>query len=696
MKKNQIIVLVVAIIGVTYKFLQGEKVSLGLERNKTGYQVVQNINDVFQVYPATVNEVIARSQKVQKELKNDVDVIIAATEKTKENQLRALDQAVSGIGFYIGVLELVHMVHPDKDVREAATAEYQVLNAVYIESIAGNKELYESLKAYNTCADRSTFTQEEILFLDELLDDYKRAGMDLPEAERAVVMNLKKRLSELSTQFEVNIAQDCSTITATQEQLAGVPEDFIKGLAKDDAGLFILKMDYPTQDAIMRYCSVQDTRKRFYKTNNNKAYPQNVSVLNEIVNLRDQLAKALGFKSYAELDLADQMIKTPERAWKLQRDLLPVTKAKADKEIKHFLSDLPEGVALTKEGKVFPWDLGYITNYFKKKHYDVDELVIAEYFPMQQTVDGLFKIYQKFFNLEFKTINNPEAWHKDVQLVEIKRKNGTLLGYVFMDMFPRDNKFNHAAKFSALPARKSADGLYTPAVCTVVCNFTEPTANKPSLLKYDEVNVFFHEFGHALHYLLGGTDLASQAGTNVKSDFLELPSQMLENWMEDKAILKMLSKHYKTNEPLSDELIDKKLSLLKLSTGIFESRQIWLGMVALEIFESGENKDSDAIVKKYAQETFDYMVFDNEGHFQYSFGHLTGYGAKYYGYLWSRVIACDIFAEIEKEGLLNPEAGARYSAALLEPGGSKNPNDMVHEYLGREPNQKAFLEKSGF
>lgn len=696
MRKNQIIVLLVAIIGLTYKFLQGEKVSLGLKRNQTGYRVVKSLDDVFLIYPNTVKEVRARSKKVQEELKHDVDALIGATEKTKENQLRALDQAVSSIGFYSGVLELVHMVHPDKDVREAATAEYQVINSVYIESIGGNKELYESLKAYNVIADRSTFTQEEILFLDELLDDYKRSGMDLPESERIIVMNVKKRLSELSTQFEVNIAQDSSTIIATQEQLAGVPEDFIKGLTKTSDGLFILKMDYPTQDAIMRYCSVQDTRKRFYKTNNNKAYPKNVAVLNEIVNLRDQLAKALGFESYAELDLADQMIKTPKRAWKLQRDLIPVAKTKADKEMKHFLSDLPEGVALTKDGKVYPWDLSYITTYFKKKHYDVDELKIAEYFPMQQTVDGLFEIYQKFFNLEFKTIHNPAAWHKDVQLVEIKRKNGTLLGYVFMDMFPRDNKYNHAAKFSALPARKDLNGVYTPAVCTVVCNFTQPTDNKPSLLKYDEVNTFFHEFGHALHYLLGGTDLALQSGTNVKRDFVELPSQMLENWMEDKAILKMLSKHYITHEALSDELIDKKLSLLKLSTGIFESRQIWLGMVALEIFESGENKDSDAIVKKYAQETFDYMVFDNEGHFQYSFGHLTGYGAKYYGYLWSRVISCDIFAQIEKEGLLNPEAGARYSALILEPGGSKNPNDMVREYLGREPNQKAFLEKSGF
>lgn len=696
MKKNQIIVILVAIIGLTYKFLQGEKVSLGLERNKTGYQVVQSLNDVFQVYPNTVKEVTARSKKVQEELKNDVNTIIGATEKTKENQLRALDQAVSGIGFYIGVLELVHMVHPDKDVRDAATAEYQALNAVYIESIGGNKELYESLKAYNVIADRSTFTQEEILFLDELLDDYKRSGMDLPEAERNTLMKIKKELSELSTQFSVNIASDASTITATQEQLAGVPEDFIKGLTKNDEGLFILKMDYPTQSAIMSYCSVQDTRKRFYKVNNNKAYPKNTEVLNSIVSLRDQLAKALGFKSYAELDLADQMIKTPERAWKLQRDLLPVTKAKADKEIKHFLSDLPEGVALTKDGKVYPWDLSYITTYFKKKHYDVDELKIAEYFPMQQTVDGLFEIYQKFFNLEFKTIHNQAAWHKDVQLVEIKRKNGTLLGYVFMDMFPRDNKYNHAAKFSALPARKDSNGVYTPAVCTVVCNFTEPTSDKPSLLKYDEVNTFFHEFGHALHYLLGGTDLASQAGTNVKRDFVELPSQMLENWMEDKAMLKMLSKHYKKNESLSDELINKKLSLIKLSTGIFESRQIWLGMVALEIFGPGENKDSDAIIKKYAQETSDYMVFDDEGHFQCSFGHLTGYGAKYYGYLWSRVISCDIFAEIEKEGLLNPEAGARYSAAILEPGGSQDPNDMVRDYLGREPNQKAFLEKSGF
>lgn len=696
MNKIKLIIFLICMVGLSYKFLQGETVSLGLRKNETGYQVIKNRENVFDVYPNTIATVKARGKSVEEEVKESIDKIISCTEKTTENQLRALDQAINPLFSYIGVLELTHMVHPEKDVRDAATQVYQALNAFYIESISSNKELYESLKEYGASVDRSTLTKEELLFLDEMLDDYKRAGMDLPQEQRDKVMNIKKELSELSTQFSVNISSDNSTITATQEQLAGVPEDFIKGLEKNNDGLFILKMDYPTQDSVIRYCSVQDTRERFYKTNVNKAYPKNMDVLNKIVNLRDQLAKLLGFKSYAELDLADQMIKTPERAWKLQKDLLPVAKAKADKEIKHFLSDLPEGVSLTKDGKVYPWDLSFITTYFKKKHYDVDELKIAEFFPMQQTVDGLFDIYQKFFDLEFTMIDPQNTWHKDVQLVEIKRKDGTLLGYVYLDMFPRDNKYNHAAKFSAFGPRKTKDGVHTPGVCTVVCNFTAPTKDKPSLLKYDEVNTFFHEFGHALHYLLGGTDLVLQAGTNVKRDFVELPSQMLENWMEDKSILKMLSKHYKTGESLSDDLIDKKLSLLKLSTGIFESRQIWLGMVALDIFGSGENKDSDAIIKKYAQETSDYMVFDDEGHFQCSFGHLTGYGAKYYGYLWSRVISCDVFAQIKKEGLLNPKAGKRYAQAILEPGGSQDPNNMVRDYLGREPNQKAFLKNAGF
>lgn len=683
----------------TMLMLRGKNVSLGIIQDQTGYARVQTIEDVAQVYPLTVKEMQARAEYAKKDLKKNIDALVAlkSEEQNRQTVLLGLDKADVYFSNLLGQIELIHMVCPDKEVREIGTQLSQELQNFHTDLISQNKPLYQVIKNYaDTTAQNENLTSAEQLFLKETLAGFKRGGMELPEDQLAQVTELRKQLSKLSTQFQVVINNDNRTVVVTKEDLKGLSDEFIATLGTTDDGLYILKTDYPTSDMIMRYCGVSDTRKKFYKANTNKGYPENIKILDDIIRLRSELAKKLGFKSYAHYSLDDKMVNDPKKAWKLQEDVLEKALKKAQKEIQHFSQDLPEGVTLTKDGKFQPWDLGYTTNYFKKKYYDIDELQIAEYFPMEQTIQGLFNIYQKFFDLEFSEIKNVKAWHDQVRLLQIKRKDGQLCGYVFIDMFPRDNKYGHAAQFHGIEAHVADDGVYYPAVCTVVCNFTPATKEKPSLLKYDEVNTFFHEFGHALHTLLGGQKLVSQSGTSVKRDFVEMPSQMLENWIEQKDIIKDLSKHYKTGEQLPDDLIDKKLELLKLSTGLFESRQIGLGMLALACFDESPEKNTDVLVEKYTKLVAPYLLFDSETHFQCSFGHLTGYGAGYYGYLWSRILSTDLFEYIKKEGLLNPQAGKRYADAILAPGSSQDPFVMVHNYLGREPNQKAFLKKNGF
>jgi len=678
--------------------LRGKKVSLGVERDETGYQVVKSIDDVYEVYPLTAADIKARTQHVKEEIQKEIDAICALSkeEQTKETVLYAGDKAGSYLGSLMGDLELIHMVSPLEEVRAVGTQCSQELQKFYVDVISSNKKLYNTLKEYAEKAQKDNLTKEEQYFLDEMLADFKRAGLDLPDEELQKVVELQKKLAELETQFQVNIGKDTTTLIFKEDELEGTSEDFKKGLLKNEEGLFVVKLDYPTQDAIMRECSVNQTRKKFQQAMSKKAYPKNVSVLNDMVMYRDKLAKLLGFKSYAHLDIDNQMLKTPEKASSLQMDFVPAAVKKSMEEVARFSKNLPKGVEKTKDGKLEPWDLSFIVDRFKKEKYQFDEAKMAEYFPMEATVQGLFEIYQKFFDLSFKAIKNPKTWHKEVQLLEISKKDGTLLGYVFLDMFPRDNKFSHAAQFHGIETRIKNDGDYAPGVCTVVCNFTKPIGSKPSLLKYNEVRVFFHEFGHALHTLLGGRRLMSQSGTAVKRDFVETPSQMLENWMEDKAILKMLGKHYKTGEQLPDSMIEKKLELLKLGTGMYESRQVQLGMFALDLFMEGQEKDIEALQKKYDEMTAPYLNFDPENKMYCSFGHLPGYGAKYYGYLWARILGADIFEHIEEGGLLDSATGKKYADAILVPGGSRDPYEMVTEYLGREPNQKAFLKKNGF
>ena len=668
-----------------------------LPRDTDGNVHIKNLEEVYNVYPNTVAEIQKRSKFAQEQSKKVIDAIIAVPieKQNKQNTLYALDNAYAYFGPELGILELIAYTHPEKEVRDEALKQELEIQSFLLEYLSNNSDLYNAFHAYyQGNSQQDNLSEEEELALIETMHDFKRSGLDLPAEERAKNIELKKEVQKISQKFTQNINNDTSSITAKKEQLDGVSEDFILGLKKNDAGEYVLMTDYPTANMILNYCKIEDTRKRFSKAFKNKAYPANVTVFEELRAAKDALAKSLKFKTYAHLDLDSQMVKTPERAYEFQLDMKDKIVKKSKEEFKEFIKDLPEGVSLTKDGKLESWNAGYVSTYFKKKHYDIDEQKLAEYFPMEQTIRGLLDIYEKFFNLKVEIIDNVKAWHQDVQLVKISDRDGTVRGYVFLDMYPRPNKYGHAAMFPGVTTVKR-DGVVYPTVTAVVCNFTKPTAEKPSLLKYGEVNTFFHEFGHAIHGILGTTTMACQSGTSVKTDFVELPSQLLENWVENKDILKGLTHHYKTGEPMPDELIDKKLTQIQFGQGMHNARQIGLGLISLDCFGKDLSKSADDIFKEHTQEFAPEIAYDSDTHSVCSFGHLSGYGAKYYGYMWSRVFADDVFAQIEQEGLLNPESGKRYVDEILGRGGSKDPDVMLRDYLGREPNTDAFFRKIG-
>lgn len=673
--------------------LNGEKNHM-MPRDAQGYVCIKTVDDVYSVYPKTGGEIKKRSQEIQVKVQELIDGIVAlpADKYNKETVLYALDRALSYCLVELGILELVHSVYDDMAIRSVAEEQELVLKSLILEHISNNKSLYDVVKVYAAeAAKQDNLTPEQQLFLDEVLADFKRSGLDLPQDQRDRIVELKKEEQKISQEFSKNISQDQSIITATLEQLDGISTEFIQMLQKNDQGNYILRTDYPTADMVLNYCNVEDTRKRFSKLFKNRAYPINVEILDQLIAVRNQIAQALGFASYAHLDLDDQMVKTPERAHAFQMSMRSGMITKGKQEFKDLTQDLPGGVNLTQEGKLESWNGGYVSTYFKKKYYDIDELKIAEYFPMEKTIQGLLHIYETFFDLAIEQVSHPKAWHSDVRLLKISDKNGAVRGYVFLDMFPRPNKYSHAAMFPGVKTIERNGSVY-PTVTTVVCNFTKPTATKPSLLKFGEVETFFHEFGHAIHGVLGTTELCAQSGTSVKTDFVELPSQLLENWLEQPEILKGLSCHYQTGEQMPDELVAKKLKQIKFGLGMHYARQIALGMIALDCFGDAKNKNVDAIVQNYSEEMCPYFVYDLETHMACNFGHLAGYGAKYYGYLWSRVFADDVFVRIKQEGVLNPEAGARYVKYILGVGGSKDPNAMLRDYLEREPNSDAFMK----
>lgn len=664
-------------------------------------ETITSLSDVKQLFPKTPQEIEQQTEQYIAEAKQAVDRIIAIPEeqRTFENTAKALDAlaARDNLAIKYGAISVIEYLHPDKAMRDASHTAQEKIQAFLVEKLSNNKALYEAFKAYaQGNAKKEDLTTEQGYFIDETMKDFKRAGLDLPEHELEKVRAIKKKLQKLSMEFGRTIAQDNRTIEVSRDGLQGLDDEYVATLKQTEKGNYILGVDYPTVHHVLDNCTVESTRKKLYEAFQSRGYPANESILKDIIAARDELAHMLGYESFAALNLEDQMIKSPERAELFLAGLREKAEKKDNQELDLLIKELPASVALTADGKIKAWDLAFLRNQYKKKHFNIDEQKIAEYFPMEHTIQQLLDIYSTFMSVTFKEVPLAGVWCDDVKAIEVYSKDGSqLYGYLLLDLYPRDNKYSHACHAGIVPAMQLQGNMRLPDVSVVIANFTKPTAGKPALLKRDEVNTFFHEFGHAMHALLGATQLGSFSGTSVKRDFVEMPSQMLEEWLWDKDILKKISHHYKTGKPLSDEMIDTILSLKNFSSGGFVTRQAMLAQYALDLFKAGANKDVKAVLHALLEKLQPRMEYGDQYRLFCNFGHLTGYAAKYYGYLWSKVFALDLFETIAQHGLLDPEIGSKYVHEILAKGGSIDPNQLLRNFLGREPRQNAFIRDLG-
>ena len=622
-------------------------------------------------------------------------------ERTFSNTAKALDEilSLSDVAIMQRVYEALELLSPEKEIRDAAHDAYIKIQQFWIEQVTSNKKLYAAFIAYaGAQKENEQLSAQQRYFINDMMREFKREGLSLPDDILAQVKTLRNELSSLVADFDRNIAQDNSFITVTRAELQGLDDPFIGSLKQDDNGMYILGVDYPTYFRVMENCTYADTRKKLWTAFQGRAYPVNAQLLKTIIVKRDELARLLGYVDFASFNIDDQMVHSPERAHTFFQDLIVRVLSKVHSEKDLLTNSLPASVFLDEHGNIYPWDFLYIENSYKKSHFSLDEQKIAEYFPMKKTIEELLDIYRQFFSIEFKEVPVQNPWHEDVVAVQVCNKAGTeLLGTLLLDLYPRPNKYSHAAHATIIPATFKEDGTRVPDVSIVIANFSKPTDTQPSLLKRTEVSTFFHEFGHALHAILGATEIASLSGTHTKTDFVELPSQMLEEWLWNKDILKKVSGHYETGESLPDDMIDTIISLKDLTSGYWVLRQAFLSSFALACFEAAETeKDPYVILKTLHQDIMSPIIaYSPDNHFYTSFGHLTGYGAKYYGYLWSKVFALDVFVEIKKHGLLDPVIGQRYMTEILSKGGAQDPNELLYNFLGREPNAQAFFEEMG-
>lgn len=648
---------------------------------------------VAQEVPTNVKDALAKAEASIAKI-----VAVPTGQRNFSNTLGALDDLSTQLDTDTSLTIFMQNVSTSEKERADARAAEEAVTGFLID-LGKREDLYNAIKAY---ADTNpTLQGEQKRFLDFTMRDYHLSGMDLPAERRARLKAIELELQKLESDFSKNIYEDETVAFLSAAELKGVPTDVTSGLSKTVGGLLIVPMDGPTFNAIMDFCEVEGTRKKVWLAYKRRGGKRNVRLLEKILPLRAEAASILGFKNTVDWQVNTRMAKDSETISKFYTDLQPKVRVKAKTDYAEFVAEKRRVVKDPKAG-LYPWDQAFIKNRLLRTKYSVDSQKVAEYFPVKQVFDGLFQITSSLYGIEFKdvTADAPKlglpVWHPDVHLWAVSDKaTHELLGHIYTDLFPRENKYNHAACWPLQAHKVFEDGTVEKPLAALVCNFTKPTADKPALMMHDEVETFFHEFGHGLHNLLSETRYGRFAGTSVARDFVEAPSQMFENWVWDPSVLAKFAKHYKTGQVLPLKTLNAMKSARTLGSGLETEHQFYYGLTdqVYHTAKGGKIDTTRAGIDLLAKVE---LYPKPEGTFyQASFGHLMGYQGAYYGYQWSLVFAQDMFQRFDEKGILNPEAGMYYRKKILARGGSMDEIDMLRDYLGREPNQDAYLRHLG-
>lgn len=575
----------------------------------------------------------------------------------------------------------------------------------YQTSISLNEGLWNRIKQVYDSRSKFNLTPEDSMLLQTTYDSFVRSGALLQGADREKYRKLSARLSELTTLFGQNVLKELNTyeIWLTADDLAGLPESSVEAAAlaakeKGREGEYLFTLAQPTYMAFMKYSSRPDLREKFYRLyngRNTKGEYSNVEILKEIAATRLELANLMGFETYADYSLEHTMAQTPEKVYELLyqlRDAYRPAQIAEFKELADFASKL-EG----KPMKINPWDYSYYSNKLKNEKYSYNEEELRPYFELNNVIDGVFGLATKLYGLTFVENKEIPVYHPDVKAFDVNDKDGSYLGVIYTDFFPRDSKRPGAWMTGFKDEFYTADGKSSRPHVSIVMNFTKPTDSKPSLLTPYEVETFLHEFGHALHGLLADTKYASLSGTAVYRDFVELPSQFNENYLTQKAFLDGFARHYETGEPIPQEYVDKIISSSQFGAAYACLRQLNFGLVDMAWHTvKAPVEDAEAFEQKAGESVA--MFEPIEGLMlspQFSHIFSGGYAAGYYSYKWAEVLDADAFAMFLENGIFDQKTADSFRRNVLMKGGTENPAELYRRFRGQDPTIDALLERDG-
>ena len=675
-----------------------------------------NQNPFFEKYNTPYNVPIFDKIKVEhfkpaflegiKQQEKEIDVIANNAQKaTFENTILAMENSGKLLSEVSTVFFNLSSANTNADIQKIAQ-EVSPLMAAHSDNINLNEKLFQKVNSLWQNKAQLNLGTEEAKLLENAYKRFARNGAKLDESAKNRLRQINAELSLLSVNFGQNILVDTNgfeMLIDKKDDLIGLPESIVQAAAEsakskgyDEKWLFTIQNS--SVMPFLQYSANRALREKMYKAyknrgNNGGANDNNENAI-KLANLRLEKAQILGYETFAHYALEETMAKTPEKVTSFLEDLWKPSIAKANEEIAEIKTMMnKDGIS----GDVQPWDYSFYSEKIRKAKFDLDEQELAPYFSIEGVREGIFMVTNKLWGLKFKQLTNIPVYHPDVTSWEVMEADGTHLGVLFMDMHPRSSKRGGAWMTSYRP-QTMKDGKRVAPVISIVCNFTKPTSTTPALLTFDEVTTFFHEFGHALHGLLSDVKYKSLAGTSVSRDFVELPSQVMENWAADPIVLKMYAKHYKTGAVIPDELIEKLEKAATFGQGFATTEYLASSLLDMDYHSitspiSGKATDYEAnSMKKYGL-TSAITPRHSSTHFSHVFS--GGYSAGYYSYIWSGVLDTDAFDQFKKTDLFSQEKAKSFRNTILSKGGTEDPMVLYKRFRGSEPSIEPLLKKRG-
>jgi thimet oligopeptidase len=606
---------------------------------------------------------------------------------TFENVFGSLDDIQNKISTTSNNCFMMYWVSTDASIRDKGLASYQLLDSLST-AIYSDKGIFDKMVSFKKLPAYKELKGNKKFLVDDMIEGFERSGVNLSPEKLEAYKRLNREISELSTSYATNMNAPGNVLILDDEGVMGLPEDFKNNYRLGERS-YEIPIIQTTSETMLSTAITENTRRAYFTMFYSRAADKNLAILDQLVKKRDELAKLMGYPTYAAYALVPKMAKNPTTVWNFLNDLISRSKDKAKSDVE-LLQKQKRYETGDNEATLEPWDIAFYKNQIVKKDFNINNEALRDYFPMEQCLKGMMDIYQKLLGFEFKKVNNPSVWHEEVEMYEVY-ESGKLRGRFYLDLFPRPNKETWFYGVNIVGGKGNE-----LSVAMLLGNFTKPTKTQPSLLSQKELKTLFHEFGHIMNMMSYHGDFASQE--SAKADFTEAMSQIFENWILDYNIVSGFAKNYKTGEVLPKATFDNLQASKKIGAGLATMQSLIRCVYDMNLYDkynAAAPVNTDDIWRNIDKQ-FGIMDFYPQGtHYQANWIHVNTHPVYMYGYLWSEVYALDMFSEFEKNGLTDTKTGVRYRELILSNGTQRDIVKAVEEFLGRPSDNKAYIKSLG-